>query len=172
MVDSASGCLLHLNKGDAFSEIDEALKIAFGSESDRRTSYVHSIFEAQLSRSIHLKRLVQDEGKPWVTSQQISLYEHISSIVNVGDTDLCSTVFFDLLEKSLSANCTDIINSLSQSCAAARVLAFKKGFSSNKATSSAFHITGVFIADGDSEIPVAGGGVSAMRAKGLYWRNI
>ena len=152
------------SKGNAFSEIDTAFKIAFGSESDRRTAYVHSIFPAQLCSSIHLKRLVLDEGNPWATSQQFSLYEQISSTVNVGDTDLCSTVSFDLLEKSLSANCADFINSLSQGCAAARVLAFKKEFSSTKATSAAVHITGGSVTDGGSDVSVAGGGASAKKA--------
>ena len=104
-------------------------------------SQFEPFFTAQLCSSIHLKRLVLDEGNPWATSQQFSLYEQISSTVNVGDTDLCSTVSFDLLEKSLSANCADFINSLSQGCAAARVLAFKKEFSSTKTTSAAVHIT-------------------------------
>ena len=152
------------SKGNAFSEIDTAFKIAFGSESDRRTAYVHSIFTAQLCSSIHLKRLVLDEGNPWATSQQFSLYEQISSTVNVGDTDLCSTVSFDLLEKSLSANCADFINSLSQGCAAARVLAFKKEFSSTKTNSAAVHITGGSVTDGGSDVSVAGGGASAKKA--------
>ena len=95
-----------------------------------------------------MKRLVQDEGNPWATSQQIFVYEQISSIVNVGDTDLCSTLPFDLLEKLLSANCADFINSLSQSGVASRVLAFKKELSSTKATSSAFNITGGSVTDG------------------------
>ena len=82
----------------------------------------------------------------------------------VGDTDLCSTVSFDLLEKSLSANCADFINSLSQGCAAARVLAFKKEFSSTKTTSAAVHITGGSVADGGSDVSVAGGGASAKKA--------
>ena len=152
------------NKGDAFSEIDTAYKIAFGSESDRRTAYIHSIFQAQLGMSTHIKRLVQDVEDPWATSQQFSLYEQISAVVNLGDTDLCSTVSFDLLEKSLSANCADFVNSLSQSSAAARVLAFKKEFSSTKATNPAFHITGGSLLDGDSEVSVAGGGASAKKA--------
>ena len=58
-------------KGDAFSEVDMAFKIAFGNESDRRTAYVHSIFQAQLSRSIHLKRLVQDDMKMRETRGQL-----------------------------------------------------------------------------------------------------
>ena len=82
----------------------------------------------------------------------------------MGDTDLCSTVSFDLLEKSLSANCADCVNSLSQSSAAARVLALKKEFSSTKATNSALHITGGSLPDGSSEGSVAGGGASAKKA--------
>ena len=143
-----------------------ALKIAFGSESDRRTAYIHSTFQAQLSMSIHMhvKRLVHDEENPWATSQQFSLYEQISTIINVGDTNLSSTVSFDLLEESLYANCADFVNSLPQSSAAARVLAFKKDFSSTKATNSAFHITGDSLSDGISEGLVAGGGASAKKA--------
>ena len=82
----------------------------------------------------------------------------------MGDADLCSTVSFDLLKKSLSANCADFINSLSESCAAARVLAFKKEFSSTKVTNSAFHITGGSVTDGGSDVSVAGGGASAKKA--------
>ena len=111
-----------------------------------------------------MKRPVQDEENPWATSQQSSVHEQISTITNVGDTDLCSTVSFDLLEKSLSANFADFINSLSQSSAAARVLAFKRVFSSTKFTNSALHMTGGSLSDGSLEFLVAGGGASAKKA--------
>ena len=62
------------NKGDAFSEVDTAYEIVFGSESDRRTAYVHSIFHAQLDKSVFIKKLVLDAENPWATSQQFSLY--------------------------------------------------------------------------------------------------
>ena len=58
------------NKGDAFSEVDTAYQIAFGSESDRRTAYVHSIFHAQLDKSVFVKKLVLDavESLGYVTA--------------------------------------------------------------------------------------------------------
>ena len=82
----------------------------------------------------------------------------------MGDADLCSTASFDLLKKSLSANCADFVNSLSQSSAGSRVLAFKKEFSSTKATNSALHIIGGSPADDSSEVTVAGGGASVKKA--------
>ena len=81
-----------------------------------------------------IKKLVLDAENPWATSQQFSLYEQISIVVNGGDTDLCSTISFDLLEKTLADDCADLMSSLCQGCAAARILEFKKEFSSSKSS--------------------------------------
>ena len=148
-------------KGDAFSEVDTAYQIAFGSESDRRTAYVHSIFHAQLDKSVFIKKLVLDAENPWATSQQFSLYEQISAVVNGGDTNLCSTISFDLLEKSLADNCADFISSLFQGCAAARILEFKKEFSSSKSSNNALCGSPAVIG---IQMAVSGGGASAKKA--------
>ena len=72
-----------------------------------------------------IKKLVLDAEIPWATSQQFSLYEQISAGVNGGGTDLCSTISFDLLEKSVADECADFISCLPQGRAAARILEFK-----------------------------------------------
>ena len=149
------------DKGNAFSEVDSAFQTAFGKESDRRTAYVHSIFQVQLESSVFVKRLTVDPENPWATSQQFALYEQVSALVSGGDVDLCSSVTFDLLEKALKDNCSDFISSLTQSTAAARVLEFKKEFSPPKASSNAL---GGAPTNTGAEVSVSGYGVSGKRA--------
>ena len=152
---------LTFKKGDAFSEVDTAYQIAFGSESDRRMAYVHSIFHAQPDKSVFIKKLVLDAGNPRATSQQFSLYEQFSAVVNGGDTNFCSTISFDLLERSLADNCADFISSLFQGCAAAHILEFKKEFSSSKSSNNT--LCGSTAVSG-MEVAGSGGGASARKA--------
>ena len=82
-------------------------------------------------------------------------------MINGGVTDLCSTISFVLLEKSLAGTCADLINSLCQGCAAARILEFKKEFSSSKSSNNT--LCGSPAVSG-LEVSVAGGGGSAKKA--------
>ena len=49
---------------------------------------MHSIFHAKVKKSVFIKKLVLDARNPWAMSQQFSLYEQLSAVVNGGDTDL------------------------------------------------------------------------------------
>ena len=151
------------NKSDEFSEVNTAYQIAFDNGSDRRTSCVHSRFHAQLDKPVSIKKLVLDAENPWATCtpQHFSLYEQISSVVNGVDSDLCSTISFDLLKRSLAGKCADFISSLCRGCVAARNLEFKKEFSTSKSSNNTLCSSP---AVGGMQVSVAGGGASAKKA--------